>query len=190
MAGLGGLDIVVANAGVVAPVAAEELTGERWRTVVDTNLTGVWNTIAAALPALLDRAADRGACIVVTSSANGGMKAPAHLAHYAASKFGVVGLVRSLATELGPRGVRVNAVHPTAVSTDMIHNDATYRLFAPDRPHPGRADVAPVFARFHSLPVPWIEPADVSNAVCWLASDEARYITGVSLPIDAGLSAR
>ncbi|MGY1608355.1 MULTISPECIES: mycofactocin-coupled SDR family oxidoreductase [unclassified Geodermatophilus] len=191
VAELGRLDVVVANAGVVVAAPAEQLSAQEWRTVVDTNLTGVWNTVSAALPHLLARpAGSPSASIVVTSSANGGMKAPPHLAAYAASKFGVVGLVRSLAHELGPRGVRVNAVHPTAVSTPMIHNEATYRLFAPEAERPGPAEVAPVFARFHSLPVPWIEPVDVSNAVLWLASDEARYVTGVSLPVDAGLSAR
>ncbi len=191
VAELGGLDVVVANAGVVVAAPAEHLTTEAWRTVVDTNLTGVWNTVSAALPHLLaGRATGSRASIVVTSSANGGIKAPPHLAAYAASKFGVVGLVRSLAHELGPRGVRVNAVHPTAVSTAMIHNEATYRLFAPEAERPGPEEVAPVFARFHSLPVPWIEPVDVSNAVLWLASDEARYVTGISLPVDAGLSAR
>jgi (+)-trans-carveol dehydrogenase len=195
VAELGRLDVVVANAGVVVAAPAEHLTTEAWRTVVDTNLTGVWHTVSAALPHLLAAGtagsrAGSPASIVVTSSANGGIKAPPHLAAYAASKFGVVGLVRSLAHELGPRGVRVNAVHPTAVSTPMIHNEATYRLFAPGVERPGPEEVAPVFARFHSLPVPWIEPVDVSNAVLWLASDEARYVTGISLPVDAGLSAR
>lgn len=183
----GGLDVVVANAGIAAAAPAEQLPTAVWRNVLDTNLTGVWNTVQAALPHLLDRGAGS---IVLTSSANGGLKAPPHLAAYAASKFGVVGLVRSLASELGPRGIRVNAVHPTAVGTPMIHNEATYRLFAPHLADPGPDDVAPVFAAFHSLPVPWIEPNDVSNAVLWLASDEARYVTGISLPVDAGLSAR
>jgi (+)-trans-carveol dehydrogenase len=188
---LGRLDIVVANAGVVVAAPAEQLTAEAWRTVVDTNLTGVWNTVQAALPHLLARPPGSGsASVVVTSSANGGLKAPPHLAAYAASKFGVVGVVRSLAHELGPRGIRVNAVHPTAVSTPMIHNEATYRLFAPGVERPGPDEVAPVFAQFHSLPVPWIEPVDVSNAVLWLASEESRYVTGISLPVDAGLSAR
>ena len=192
VAELGRLDVVVANAGVVVAAPAEHLPADAWRTVVDTNLTGVWHTVSAALPHLLDRppGATGPASVVVTSSANGGLKAPPHLAAYAASKFGVVGLVRSLAHELGPRGVRVNAVHPTAVSTPMIHNEATYRLFAPEAERPGPDEVAPVFARFHSLPVPWIEPVDVSNAVLWLASEESRYVTGVSLPVDAGLSAR
>ncbi len=191
VAELGRLDVVVANAGVVVAAPAEHLAPEAWRTVVDTNLTGVWNTVSAALVHLLAAgSASSPASVVVTSSANGGIKAPPHLAAYAASKFGVVGLVRSLAHELGPRAVRVNAVHPTAVSTPMIHNEATYRLFAPGIERPGPDEVAPVFARFHSLPVPWIEPVDVSNAVLWLASDEARYVTGISLPVDAGLSAR
>ena len=187
LAEFGRLDVVVANAGIVSPASAIELTDQAWVTLLEVNLTGVWNTVRAALPAML--AAGTGS-IVITSSANGGIKAPAHLAHYAASKFGVVGLARSLATELGPRGIRVNTVHPTAVATDMIHNEATYRLFAPDVAEPTAADVAPVFAGFHSLPVPWVDPTDVSEAVVWLASDRARFVTGVALPVDAGLSAR
>jgi (+)-trans-carveol dehydrogenase len=128
--------------------------------------------------------------IVIISSANGGIKAPPHLAHYSASKFGVVGMMRSLAAELGPQGIRVNTVHPTAVATDMIHNEATYKMFAPHAATPSAADVEPFFRQFHSLPVPWVEPIDVSNAVAWLCSDEARYVTGVALPVDAGLSSR
>lgn len=187
LAELGRLDIVVANAGIVTPSPAVDLTDEAWRTVIDVDLTGAWNTIRPALPHLLARGAGS---VVVISSANGGIKAPPHLAHYAAAKHGLVGMVRSLAAELGPQGVRVNSVHPTAVATPLIHNEQTYRLFAPDAAAPTAQDVAPVFAAFHSLPVPWIEPEDVSRAVVWLAGDTARYVTGVALPVDAGLSAR
>ncbi len=187
VAELGRLDVVVANAGIVVPVSAADTTPEIWDAVIGSNLTGVWNTVHAALPHLT--AAGAGS-IVITSSANGGLKAPANLASYAAAKFGVVGLMRTLANELGPQGIRVNTVHPTAVATAMIHNEPTYRLFAPDVAEPTEADVAPIFAQFHTLPIPWIEPIDVSNAVVWLASEEARYVTGVALPVDAGLSAR
>lgn len=184
---LGGLDGVVANAGIVTPRPAEDLDPDTWALLLDVNLTGVWHTVSAALPALL--AAGRSS-IVLTSSANGGLKAPAHLAHYAAAKHGLVGLARSLANELGPRGVRVNTLHPTAVDTAMIQNEATYRLFAPGLADPGRDDVAPVFAQLHSLPVPWVQPEDVAAAAAWLLSDEAAYVTGVALPVDAGLAAR
>jgi len=183
----GGLDIVVANAGIAggAPLAAMPATS--WSEMIDVNLTGTWNTLKASVPLLLERG--RGS-VVITSSANGGLKAPPNLAHYASSKHGLVGLMRSLANELGPAGLRVNCVHPTAVATDMLLNDATYRLFRPDLADPGLDDVVAQFSAFHPLDVPWIEPADVAAAVAFLVSDRARFITGISLPVDAGLSAR
>lgn len=187
VAELGRLDVVVANAGIVAPAPAVELTEQSWQAVVDVDLTGVWHTVQPSLPHLLARGAGS---VVLISSANGGLKAPPHLVHYAAAKHGLVGMVRSLASELGPSGIRVNSVHPTAVATPLIHNERTYHLFAPDAAAPTAEDVAPAFAAFHSLPVPWIEPADVSRAVVWLAGDTARYVTGIALPVDAGLSAR
>lgn len=191
------VDIVVANAGIAGGAPIEEMTGDDWGEMIDINLSGVWNTMKATVPSILasprladpDRR-DTTASIVLISSANGGLKAPPNLAHYAAAKHGVVGLMRSLANELGPRGVRVNSVHPTAVDTDMIQNDFTYRLFRPDLDAPTRDDVVDLFRSYHSLPVPWIEPRDVSEAVAFLASDAARYITGISLTVDAGLSAR
>lgn len=193
VAAFGRLDAVVANAGVVAPAPAATLPEAVWDDVVATDLTGVWHTVRAALDPMLaaepDARGRRGA-IVLTSSANGGLKAPAHLAPYAAAKHALVGLARSLANELGPAGIRVNTVHPTAVDTVMIRNEATYRLFAPDVADPGPDDVAPVFARLHALPVPWIDVLDVANAVLWLLSDEARHVTGVALPVDAGLAVR
>jgi SDR family mycofactocin-dependent oxidoreductase len=182
------VDIVVANAGIAGGVPIELMSAAEWREMIDVDLTGVWNTARATVPAML--ASGRGGSIVVISSANGGLKAPPNLSHYAAAKHGVVGLVRSLANELGPAGIRVNSVHPTAVDTAMIHNDFTYRLFRPDLESPGRDDVVELFRSFHSLPVPWIDASDVSEAVAFLASDAARYITGICLPIDAGLSSR
>ena len=189
----GRLDTVVANAGVAGFGPAAELSAQAWDDVVGSDLTGVWHTVQAALQPMLagepDAYGQRG-CVVITSSANGGLKAPPHLAHYAAAKHGLVGLMRSLANELGPQGIRVNTVHPTAVNTAMIANEPTYRLFAPDVADPGPDDVAPMFEQFHAMDVPWIEPADVANAVLWLASDEARYVTGIALPVDAGLAIR
>ena len=185
---IGRVDVVVANAGIAGGAPIESMTGEEWQVMIDTNLTGVWNTIKASLAAGLGR--EPGASVVITSSANGGMKAPPNLSHYASAKHGLVGLMRSLANELGPRGIRVNTVHPTAVDTEMIQNDFTYRLFRPDLNQPRREDVVELFRSFHSLPIPWIEPVDVSNAVAFLASSRARYITGVMLPVDGGLSAR
>jgi (+)-trans-carveol dehydrogenase/(-)-trans-carveol dehydrogenase len=99
----------------------------------------------------------------------------------------VVGLMRALALELAPHLIRVNSLHPTNVDTDMIQNEATYRLFRPDVQNPGPQDMAEAATTINALPIPWVEPADISNAVLFLASDEARYITGVPLPVDAGV---
>lgn len=190
------LDIVVANAGIAGGAPIEFMAAETWQEMIDVNLTGVWNTVKAAVPSMLanprltSNGGDGTASIVLISSANGGLKAPPNLAHYAAAKHGVVGMMRSLANELGDRGIRVNSVHPTAVDTAMIHNDFTYRLFRPDLDDPGRDDVVELFRSYHSLPVPWIDAADVSEAVAFLAGDASRRITGVMLPVDAGLSAR
>jgi (+)-trans-carveol dehydrogenase len=123
---------------------------------------------------------------VLTSSV-GGLKAYPNVGHYIAAKHGVVGVMRTLALELAPHSIRVNSVHPTQVNTPMVMNDATFRLFRPDLEYPTRDDFAPVSQMMHALPVPWVEPVDISNAVLFLASDEARYVTGVTLPIDAGV---
>ena len=182
VAELGGLDVVVANAGIATFAPAAELSAEAWREMIDVNLTGVWNTCQVAIPHLLARG---GGSIVITSS-TAGLKGMANLAHYVSAKHGVVGLMRSLAAELGPQGIRVNTVHPTSVDTPMIHNDATYGLFMPDQPGAGRDEAAAAFATLNLMPVPWVEARDISNAVLFLASDEARYITGATLPVDAG----
>jgi (+)-trans-carveol dehydrogenase len=187
VASLGRLDIVVANAGIVSYGTAHTLGEDAWQQMIDINLTGVWKTCKAAIPHLLTGGA--GGSIVLTSSV-GGVKGVPHVIHYAAAKHGVVGIMRTLANELAADMIRVNTVHPTAVSTDMIHNDATYRAFRPDLAAPGRADAEAGFTALNALPVPWIEPVDVSNAVLFLASDEARYITGSTLLIDAGQVAK
>lgn len=186
VAELGRLDLVVANAGVIQIKPAMDITDQDWADVLGINLTGAWNTVRAALPALL---AQGSGSVVLTSSA-AGLKGPPGMAHYAASKTGLVGLMRTLATELGPQGIRVNTVHPTTVDTDMIHWPAAYRAFRPDLEEPRRADVEPVFASLNVMPVPWIEPGDVSDAVLWLLSDDARYVTGAAVPVDAGTALR
>jgi NAD(P)-dependent dehydrogenase (short-subunit alcohol dehydrogenase family) len=127
----------------------------------------------------------RGGSIVLTSSV-GGRKGYPNTGHYAAAKHGVIGLMRAFAVELGQHMIRVNSVLPTRVSTTMVMNEQTYRLFRPDLENPGPDDFAPISQMMHALPVPWVDPIDISNAVLFLASDESRYITGVSLPVDAG----
>jgi NAD(P)-dependent dehydrogenase (short-subunit alcohol dehydrogenase family) len=183
VAELGRLDIVSANAGVGAgPHAAWEIDEATWQTMIDINLTGVWHTAKAAIPHLI---ANNGGSIILTSSA-AGLQAYENIAHYVSAKHGVVGLMRTLALELAPHGIRVNSVHPTQVDTPMIQNEATWRLFRPDLEHPTKADFAPASQTLNALPVPWVEPVDISNAVLFLASDEARYVTGVTFPVDAG----
>jgi SDR family mycofactocin-dependent oxidoreductase len=185
VAELGHLDIVSANAGIFSFGTMEELDEQNWQDMIDVNLTGVWHAAKAAIPHL--RAAGGGSIILTSSTA--GLQALQNTGHYNAAKHGVVGLMRTLALELAPDFIRVNSVHPTAVNTDMIQNAATYELFASDLPVAERTKeaLAPRFQGLNSLPIPWVEPVDISNAVLWLASDEARYVTGVTLPVDAGL---
>jgi SDR family mycofactocin-dependent oxidoreductase len=184
VARLGRLDIVVANAGIGnTGYPLHKMKAELWRDMIDVNLTGVWLSTKAAIPHLIE--GGRGGSIVLTSSV-GGLKAYPNVGHYIAAKHGVVGIMRTLAAELGPHNIRVNSVHPTQVNTPMVMNDATFRMFRPDLENPTRDDFAPISQMMHALPVPWVEPVDISNAVLFLASDEARYITGATLPIDAG----
>ncbi|WP_299953245.1 mycofactocin-coupled SDR family oxidoreductase [uncultured Modestobacter sp.] len=183
VARLGRLDVVVANAGVTSYARAEDLSDEMWDDVVGTCLSGVFRTARAAIPHLK---ADGGAMVLISSTE--GLTANQHMAHYTAAKHGVVGLTKVLALELAPHRIRVTSVHPTSVDTGMIHNEATYELFRPDLA-PGeisRDDVAGPFQGLNALPVPWMDPVDTTEAVAWLVSDAARYVTGIQLPVDAG----
>ena len=181
---LGRLDVIVANAGIGNGGATLDKTSERdWQDMIDINLGGVWKTVKAGVPHIL--AGGRGGSIILTSSV-GGLKAYPHTGHYVAAKHGVVGLMRTFAVELGQHNIRVNSLHPTNVNTPLFMNEGTMKLFRPDLQNPGPDDMAVVAQMMHVLPTGWVEPEDVSNAVLFLASDEARYITGVTLPIDAG----
>jgi NAD(P)-dependent dehydrogenase (short-subunit alcohol dehydrogenase family) len=177
------LEKFVADAGIAVYGLTWEITEAEWQDTIDINLSGVWHTVKAAVPAMIE--ADRGGAIVITSS-TAGLKGMANIAHYTAAKHGLVGLMRTLANEVAPHRIRVNTVHPTNVATDMILNDSTFRLFRPDLPNPSQDDMIDAMTALNALPVPWVEPRDVANAVLFLASDEARYITGVTLPVDAG----
>jgi SDR family mycofactocin-dependent oxidoreductase len=184
VAELGRLDVVVANAGIHAPGAPTwEITEDAWQRTLDVNLTGVWHTVKAGVPHI----GETGGAVVIISSTNG-LRGTANTAHYTASKHAVVGLARTLANELGPCGIRVNTVHPGAVGTAMVLNEATFKRLRPDLPNPTAEDAAEVLKARNLLPVPWVEPVDVANAVLFLASDEARYITGTQLVVDAGLT--
>jgi SDR family mycofactocin-dependent oxidoreductase len=183
VAELGRLDIVAANAGILSSGSLAGLSVPAWREMIDVNLSGVWRTCRAAIPHLI--AGGRGGSIILTSSV-AGLKSYPNMAHYVAAKHGVTGLARALATELAVHRIRVNSVHPTQVDTDMIQNDIMYRLFRPDLEHPTRQDFAEASRATGLLPVDWVESADVSSAVAFLASEDARYITGTALPVDAG----
>ncbi len=175
-----GLDIAVANAGVCSIQRWDEVTPELWDTVIGINLTGVWNTCTAAIPHLLERGG--GSMILISSTA--GLKGQPFLTPYVASKHGLVGIMRSLANELASRHIRVNSLHPTGVDTPMLngHDRA-------DRAHRGQPRRR---LRSSSIRCPstCVRAEDVSNAVLFLASDEARYVTGLTMTVDAGASAR
>jgi SDR family mycofactocin-dependent oxidoreductase len=176
---LGGIDVVCANAGVISFGRAWELTEAQWDEVMATNLKGAWATCRAALPGMIARA--RGGSIVITSSA-AGLRGYPGFAHYTAAKHGAVGLMKALAIELAPHRIRVNCVVPGGVRTPMGTSQAMQAHLA-DYPDVSRSLTA-------LLPVDLVEPEDVSQAVVWLASDAARFITGVALPVDAGVQLR
>ena len=181
---MGRLDIIIANAGIGNGGATLDKTSEPdWTDMIDVNLGGVWKTVKAGVPHIL--AGGRGGSIILTSSV-GGLKAYPHTGHYVAAKHGVVGLMRTFAVELGAQNIRVNSVHPTNVNTPLFMNEGTMKLFRPDLENPGPDDMKVVGQLMHTLPIGWVEPEDIANAVLFLASDEARYITGVTLPVDGG----
>lgn len=181
---LGPIGIVVANAGIASAGAVNPDSDEVFRDIVDVNLIGVWNTVTAAAPSM--RAARRGGAIVLISSTQGlkgvGGDGSAAQSAYAASKHGMVGLMRSFAHCLARENIRVNSVHPTGAETPMIMNPAVEAWMAENSQSAAATE--------NLLPVPMIQPGDVSDAVLWLVSDQARYVTGVTLPVDAGFSVK
>ncbi|WP_261166674.1 mycofactocin-coupled SDR family oxidoreductase [Microbacterium sp. Marseille-Q6965] len=188
VAELGRLDIVSANAGISgSPNRSEDIPDEEFVNMQEINLTGVWRTCKAAIPHI--RAGGRGGSLILTSS-DAGLFAYENISHYVAAKHGVVGLMRTLALELAPEMIRVNSIHPTTVDTDMVQNEAIYKLFRPDMDSPSKDDFAAAATQMNALPIPWVEAVDISNALLFLASDEARYITGVALPVDAGAAVK
>jgi (+)-trans-carveol dehydrogenase len=180
----GRLDIIVANAGIGNGGQTLDKTSEGdWDDMIAVNLSGVWKTVKAGVPHI--QAGGRGGSIILTSSV-GGLKAYPHTGHYVAAKHGVVGLMRTFAVELGAQNIRVNSVHPTNVNTPLFMNEPTMKLFRPDLENPGPEDMKVIGQLMHTLPIGWVEPEDIANAVLFLASDEARFITGVTLPVDGG----
>ena len=180
---LGRLDIVCANAGISTPSPTLTMTEETWQTTIDINLTGVWKTCKATVPHIVD--GRRGGAVIITSSSATEMIS-GNIAHYTASKHGLIGFMRVLAKELAPHRIRVNTLHPTGVRTPMIFNDPMYRLFRPDLENPGREDFESAARSHNALGVPCIEPEDVSAAVIYLAAASGRYVTGSTFMLDAG----
>ena len=175
VAQLGRLDIVCANAGICTMQPWDEVTPAVWQDTLDTNLTGVWNTMVAGVPHLI--AAGGGSIICISSTA--GLKGLPFLAPYVAAKHGMVGIARTMANELSSHKIRVNTVHPTGVDTPMGTGLGGLESLINRDPNLG-----PIY--MNTLPVQTVDPRDVSNAVLFLASDEARYVTGLEFTVDAG----
>jgi (+)-trans-carveol dehydrogenase len=185
VASLGGVDILVAAAGIDSWGKVWELTDEQWAPMIDVNLTGVWRTAKAVTPHMIEHR--RGAMVFVASVAS--HKAAPYFGHYVAAKHGVLGLMRQFAVELAPFGIRVNSVDPTVVETDMVMSQP-YRDFVVGHSGATKDELAAYYLARNLGITPWIQPVDVANAVLFLSSDEARVITGVGLPVDGGAMLR
>jgi SDR family mycofactocin-dependent oxidoreductase len=180
----GTVDVVVANAGIsVRPGPFWEQDPQAFRDVTETNLFGVWNTFRAAVPMMI-RSGTRGSLVAVASGA--ALKGTPNIAGYVASKAGVVGLARSMAREVASYGIRVNCVLPGNTDTPMFRNESVRNLFVPERQEPTEDEFLARAASGIPMGVPFVDPADITEAVTWLASDAARYVTGTTLVVDGG----
>jgi len=185
VAELGRLDVVVASAGISPPAyRLWEIPTEQWDDIIGVNLTGVFHTLAVSVPHLL--AGRRGGSIIVISSGAAMNNVP-NMSDYVTTKTGVIGMAKSLANEVAHKQIRVNVIAPGTVNTPMVTaNEPQFRLFRPDLPNPSLEDCKDGFTRMMPMGKPWLEPDEISRAVLFLASDEARWITGVVLPVDQG----
>jgi SDR family mycofactocin-dependent oxidoreductase len=180
---LGGIDVLVANAGINSLAPFWEMSEEMWQDMIDINLSGMWRSAKALAPHFIER---RGGAIVMTAS-QASFEPTALIAHYAAAKHGVIGLMRNVALELAPYNVRCNAVAPGAIDTAMINNPRLYELFAGGGAEPTREAAFESIRHYNLLNGrSMLPPEAVSNAVLWLASDEAEHVTGIELSVDAG----
>ncbi|HUA03981.1 MAG TPA: mycofactocin-coupled SDR family oxidoreductase [Solirubrobacteraceae bacterium] len=186
IAEFGQIDVLLANAGIASISPIAEMSDVMWQEMIDINLGGVFKTMRAVVGHMVERGYGR---IVATSSIVGRQGSP-NIGHYVAAKWGVIGLVKSLAIEVAEHGVTVNALAPTSVDTLMIQNDAFWELFLPDKDEILHEEVVEAYRALNPIPEPWVAPADVSAAAAFLASDEARYITGEVVPVALGWNAR
>ncbi|MCZ4278477.1 mycofactocin-coupled SDR family oxidoreductase [Rhodococcoides yunnanense] len=180
---LGRLDVVVANAGIWSSAKFLDMSESMYTDMIDVQMHGPYNTCRAALPHVVS--GGRGGSIIIISS-TAGMRGFPNQVHYNMGKHAVVGLMRSLANEFAKDFIRVNTVHPSSVDTKMIQNEAIWSAFAPGVENPGFEDFGDAFTAMNLLPVPWMEPSAIAGAVAWLASDDAKYVTGSCIPVDAG----
>jgi SDR family mycofactocin-dependent oxidoreductase len=187
VAELGRIDVLLANAAICTFNPLASMPAEVWSETIEINLTGVFNTCRAVVPHIIERG--EGGRVIATASM-AGRAGWENIGHYAAAKWGVIGLVKSLALELAPHRITANVICPSSVNTPMMNNDASYRLFRPDLTDPTREDALPAFTSVNVIPVPYVEPDDISDGVLFLASDEAWGITGATLSIAAGVNAR
>jgi SDR family mycofactocin-dependent oxidoreductase len=185
IAQMGKVDILVANAGILSYNTLDKLTDEQIRDTIDVDLIGAMNSLRAVIPHMTSRKQGR----IVAVASDAGRRGLGTVAHYCAAKWGVIGMVKAAALELGPSNITVNAVAPTTINTKMLQNDVTYRLFRPDLPNPDANDILPVLRSVHPMPTPWVEPEDVANSILLLVSDEMRFISGVALGVGAGRDA-
>lgn len=187
VAELGHIDFVIANAGVVGWSAMSDISDDEWNAVIDTNLTGVANTLRAVLPHLKERKSGR----IVTMSSAAGEGGIASVPAYAASKWAVIGLTKSVALEMGRFNVTANAICPTAIRTPMFMSDAFWRSMRPGQDQkPTEDEVNSVLKATHALPVGILEPKAIADAVTFLCSNEATFISGMPLDVQAGGNAR
>lgn len=183
---LGGIDIAVANAGAAAWGLLSDITDDEWNAVIDTNLTGTANTLRAVMGHMKERKQGR---ILTLSSVGGEMGVPTVPA-YSATKWGIIGLTKSVALEMGPYNVTANAICPTAVRTPMFMSEGQWETMVPPGEKPTEEAVSTVIKSIHALPVHWIEPEDIADGIVFLCTDDAKYISGIALDIQAGGNAR
>lgn len=181
----GRVDILVANAGICGYRRFPEISDQIWEDMIDVNLSGTFKCLRAVVPHMVDRQYGR---IIITSSGAGRAGAP-NIAHYSATKWGLIGLGKTVALETAGTGVTVNIICPTTVNTPMVTNSQNYRLFCPELEDPQLDDALPRFGTLNPMNRPWLEPEEVARAVLYFATDKEGYLSGTVLEVSMGASA-